>query len=330
MVEDKDVETEVGEEAGVYVNEKGEEIAADERVGRAPTEQKPLIGRDEGHEEEDEEEGEEAAPEGASDEDREAIRERRRKERQQRKQYRKERDAAKDRLISSLQRQIQDMSTRVAQTEQRQMGVDFARLEKELQDAIQTAEEAKNHLKTAAESNDGTGVADATELYYAARRKAEYLSGIKQQATKAVRQPAAPQLDPELQSHASQWLTQNKWFNLHGQDEDSSITRVIDNQLAMEGYDPRTKEYWEELTDRLATKLPHRFNGKANGRARSPVGGSGRDAAAGNGAAGNGKFYLSAERVRAMKDAGIWDSEEKRSAMIKKYREYDKQMNKGR
>jgi hypothetical protein len=38
-----------------------------------------------------------------------------------------------------------------------------------------------------------------------------------------------------------------------------------------------------------------------------------------------GGFKLSAERVKAMKEAGIWDDPERRQKMITKYRELDKQ-----
>jgi len=48
------------------------------------------------------------------------------------------------------------------------------------------------------------------------------------------------------------------------------------------------------------------------------VGSSGREASAAYGGT-NRTFTLSAEQVRAMKDAGMWDNAEKRAKMIKRY-----------
>lgn len=54
--------------------------------------------------------------------------------------------------------------------------------------------------------------------------------------------------------------------------------------------------------------------------------GSGRES--GGGAAQNrGGFRLSSERVKALKDAGIWDNPAERAEAVKRFREYDK-MNK--
>ncbi len=326
-----DLELEPAEGSGVYVDDKGSIVEQDERLRQVPEKQKPLISPDddEREEQEDQDEAEEVAR-AHTEEDREAIRERRRKERKLRKIHQRERLENKDRLIASLQRQVQDMSARIAQAEQRQVGFDISKLDRDLQEAIDTANEAKEHLRAAAESADGEGVANATELYYAARRKAEYLAGIKQNLNRAARQPAPVKAaDPELKRHADDWMRRNPWFDLNERDEDSKIAKVIDNQLAAEGYDPRTKEYWDELDDRLSARLPHRYSSSnvngSGGTRRSVVSGSGKNSgtSSGNGAAG--KFYLSADRVKAMKDAGIWDQPDARAKMVEAYRRYDKE-----
>lgn len=53
------------------------------------------------------------------------------------------------------------------------------------------------------------------------------------------------------------------------------------------------------------------------------VTGTGREATGGS-AVRPGEFRLSAERVQAMKEAGIWDNAEKRAKMIKHYAAYDR------
>lgn len=262
-----------------------------------------------------------------SDEEREAIRSRRREERKRKKQAVRERDVAKERLISSLQMQVNDLSEKLSNIDRKQSGTDVARLEEELNQAISTANEAREHLKNAATAQDGEGVAEATELYYTARRRAEYLSGVKQQISKKAQNPA-PQLDSRIVDMASNWMRSNKWYNHSGDDVDSVTAKAVDNQLAREGYDPRTKEYWEELNDRLEDKLPHRF-GKATQRGKTgnsaPVGGSDKDSLSIGGKGGGTKFILSAARVKALQDAGIWDDEAARTKMITKYRDYDRQ-----
>lgn len=55
---------------------------------------------------------------------------------------------------------------------------------------------------------------------------------------------------------------------------------------------------------------------------KAVVAGSGRDS---GGSGKTGTYKLSAERVQAMKDAGIWDNPEKRAEAVKRYREFDKQ-----
>lgn len=263
-----------------------------------------------------------------TDEEREAIRARRREERKNKKKRGHEREQAKDRLISSLQMQLQDVSTRLAQVDKRQSGTDFAKLEEELNQAIATANEAKEHLKNAAKDNDGEGVAEATDLYYTARRRAEFLAGVKQKVVKGAGQ-SGEQLDSRIVQNASKWMNSNSWYRHGGTDTDSVITKAVDDQLVRDGYDPRTPEYWDELNDRLAEKLPHRFKGKPQNRNNTPpVSGSDKDSPSG-GVKTPGKFLLSAARVQALKDSGVWDDPEARARMIERYRKYDKENGKG-
>lgn len=260
-----------------------------------------------------------------TDAEREAIRVRRREERKHRKVVGREREQAKDRLLASLQLQVQELSDRLHHTDRKQSSSDFAKLEEELNQAISTANEAREHLKNSAAAQDGEGVAEATELYYTARRRAEYLSGVRQKITK--QSPEAPQLDPRLVNNANKWLGENKWYNHSGDDVDSVTAKAVDNQLTREGYDARTPEYWEELNDRLASKLPHRF-GKVQGKGGNsspPVSGGDRNSPSGSSGGKTNKFFLSAERVTAIKDLGVWDDEKARNKLIESYRKYDKE-----
>jgi hypothetical protein len=51
--------------------------------------------------------------------------------------------------------------------------------------------------------------------------------------------------------------------------------------------------------------------------------GSGRESSP---ASRPGEFRLSSERVKAIKDAGKWDSQTERQKMIRRYAEYDRSL----
>jgi hypothetical protein len=96
----------------------------------------------------------------------------------------------------------------------------------------------------------------------------------------------------------------------------------IDQALTEEGFNPKTREYWQELDNRLQNYLPHRYTEdnsepvQQRQRPRSAVTSTGRES---SNSAGRNTFTLSPEQVRAMKDAGMWDDQEKRNRMIKRY-----------
>jgi len=111
-------------------------------------------------------------------------------------------------------------------------------------------------------------------------------------------------------------MERNKWFNPNGGDTDSDIARVIDAQLARENYDPASSEYWEELDSRLRERLPNKQK-----RPRSVVTGSERESSP---QASGDSFYVSPERVRALKEAGFWDDPKMRAKMIKQYANWNR------
>ena len=133
------------------------------------------------------------------------------------------------------------------------------------------------------------------------------------------------------------------WYKgVNAADQDSRILSAIDNTMANEGWDPRSPTYWAELESRAKQYLGHRFKGQettqeraagGNGgynptsqpqRPKSPVAGGGSNNFDGGGGGGT-KYRLSAERVKAMKEAGIWEDPKRREGMIKRYQELDKQ-----
>jgi len=63
---------------------------------------------------------------------------------------------------------------------------------------------------------------------------------------------------PEPDELAVDWADNNKWF---GDDEVSTAAALaIDQKLKSEGFDPTTKEFYNEIDKRLQHELPHKFN----------------------------------------------------------------------
>jgi len=263
------------------------------------------------------------------DPQREAIRLARREERNLKKKLHKARTAESNHLITTLQRQNEQMTERLAVLEKRTAGADVARLDKAIEDGHVRLQYAKMKIKEATEMADGTGLADAQEAWYDARRQVESLEALKKRAVAAPNTPAVPKApDPRLKRLAGDWMARNDWYDPNGKDTDSRVAVKIDESLVEEGWDPNTPDYWSELDNRLTKYLPHRYNGgnddqssTQNRRPRQVVTGSGRESS--NSLRPN-EFRLSPERVKAIKDAGRWDSMADRNKMIKKYAEYDR------
>lgn len=280
--------------------------------------------------------GDEAAAANAtSDAEREAIRERRRQERADKKAAQREREDNLRQALVIRDQQIAELSQRVAQQEQRNTTADLAQLDATIKRSADSMAYYKGVIQEATSKQDGAAVAEATERMILARGEAERLLGIKRSlTTQTSSQPQA--LDPRVKSFAETWIRDNPWYDPSGKDEDSDVALTIDKRLVADGFDPRTPTYWDELNKRVAKYLPHHaprpergHNGSnpPQGRpaSRTPVAGSGRESGAQGSSSSNGSTYqLSAARVQALKDAGVWDDPKSRAEHIKNYREYDR------
>lgn len=283
---------------------------------------------DESDQDDEHDEGgdEQEADGGDSDEDpeREAIRERRRAERQAKKRHRQEKEESYRRELAARDRVIEEMSERLSQVERKSSGSEMAQLDNAIKQAGAAYQHFRDVLKNAVEAQDGEAAVQAQERMAIAQRRFEDLNRVKTAYGQRQQQPQA--LDPRMLNHAQGWMEQHNWYDPSGRDQDSRVVLTLDNQLASEGWNPTTPEYWEELNSRVKKYLPHRFsggnirnNGKPQAR-KSPVAGSGRDSASGK----EGTYKLSADRVNALKDAGIWDDPAQRAEAIKRFREYDR------
>lgn len=283
----------------------------------------PEEGNDGGNDQSRSESRDDAGDEDHPD-DTDAVRAARRARRRSKKDLIRKTNEEKDVRLQMLQRQNEEMAARLSQVERRTQGADMARLEKAIDDEQVRVEYHRMKLAEATSAGDGQAAVAAQEALYDARQKVDQLNQMKRQADR----PAddGPRIDPSVQRHAAQWIDRNGWYKPDLGDTDSRIAKVVDEELVKEGWNPGTADYWDELDSRLQKRLPHRYNESSNRQdsptrtPRNTVGSSGREASAAYGGT-NRTFTLTAEQVRAMKDAGMWDNPEKRAKMIKRYAE---------
>jgi len=268
---------------------------------------------------------EEAAADPQADEDHEddteAIREAKRARRRAKKQFQREQQKEKDLRFNQLLKQNQELMQRLSAVENRTHGSELARIDKAIDDQAVRINYAKMKIAEATQNQDGAAMTEAQDLLYEARRAHEALNNLKRQAAQPKQRPMQGP-DPLLKSYAEKWMSRNSWYDPNKSDEDSAIAFAIDERLAKEGWDPRTQDYWDELDSRLQKRLPHRYTEDEQDepvvrRPRSVVTGSGKESVPNRG--GKNSFVLSAEQVRAMKDAGMWDDLAAREKMIRRY-----------
>jgi hypothetical protein len=271
-----------------------------------------------------------ADDEGETEDDRERIREARREERKLKKELAKQREASAKHKISALEKRNEELARRLAAVENTAASYQFAQIDKAVEDESTRVEYAKMKMLQAAQSGDAAAQIDYLEQLTEAKQRLQQVQHYKKQQleqAKAPKQNVPNELAEEVQQNATRWLRKNSWFDPQARDTDSKIAKVLDQELAADGWDPADPEYWEELDNRLSARLPHRYTSKGGNTKRS-AGPTASSRAANASSAKPGTITLSRERVNAIKDAGAWDDVEKRNKMIRAYASYDR-ANKG-
>jgi hypothetical protein len=272
-----------------------------------------------------------AAEEQSEDEnDREAIREARREERRLKKELAKQREASSKHKISALEKRNEDLARRLAAVENTAASYQFAQIDKAVEDEATRVEYAKMKMLQAAQSGDAAGQMEYLEQLTDAKERLRQVQQYKKQQLNEAKLPKQNVPNPiteDVQRNASEWLKRNSWYDTQARDTDSRIAKVIDQELAADGWDPSDTEYWEELDNRLQSRLPHRYTAKGGNNKRS-AGPTASSRVANTNSAKPGTITLSKARVDAIRDAGAWDDVEKRNKMIRAYAKFDRE-NKG-
>ena len=225
----------------------------------------------------------ELAEGGEIDADAEAIREAKRAKRKARKEYHKQVAAEKDTKLHLLERQNQELLERLAVVEKRTQGSEIARINKAIEDQEGRILYAKQKIKEATETGNGELLTSAQEMWYDAKKNYEALENLKKQSVAVPQQRTIQAPDVTVQRYASDWMMDNPWYDPNGRDPDSKVALTIDQAMADEGWNPKSPDYWDELDNRLAKYLPHRYIGEVESvspstrRPRNVVTSSGRE-----------------------------------------------------
>ena len=252
--------------------------------------------------------------------------EEKRAQRQNRKFRRRAAIEHKERELAFLRAENEEFKRRLLSVEKQTSQFNVNAVDQKLSEALNEAQLAERIMAKAIEQGQGEDVTKALQIRDAALERARQLKAAKEEAEKPIPE-AKPGKDPRVAAYAQEWIKMNDWYDPSGKDEDSAIVKVIDQRLAAEGYNPATEDYWVELDNRVARRLPHRYGEEAVEKPKQaakrggpPVGGKREYAPPST----RKEVYISPERKQALIDAGVWDNPELRQRYIKRYAEYDR------
>lgn len=285
--------------------------------------EEPVEGSEAEDADDDDDEGDERLGDSEDDSDEEISRSRSHVKRQKQRERRLRAKEHADRELSELREQNNTLLRRVSAIEGNTLASNVNAIDQRIAQAQADVKQAESIIARAVEAGNGDDVATAMRLRDEAQYEAQQLWQQKQQVEQVRQQHANPGPDPRVVSYAKEWMDANPWYDPNGRDEDSAITKVIDNQLASEGYSPKDADYWHELTRRVASRIGDDEAGtrQSPSKRKAPPTGTTREYAP---VSTKREIYVTPERKQAMIDAGIWDDVSRRNQMLKAYQAYDK------
>lgn len=311
------------------LNEKDDdEIVIVETDGETPKEETPPAAEAEDEDDADDDSEEERM--GVSEDDSESDivdkTARNRDSRQKRRQIQKAAKERAQRELALLRQQNSELMKRMAALEGNTLSQNAAAVASQYQMAVNEARQAEAIMAKAVEAGNGEDVAVAIRLRDEANQRAQALAAQYHRVEAAAKQAVQPKTDPRVQTYAQQWLSANPWYDPSARDEDSAITKAIDDAMAREGWNPAEPDYWHELTRRVSARLNPAGSAPANdeprgGKRKAPPTGNTREHAP---VSTKNEVVVTAERKQAMIDAGVWDDPVARKRYLKAYQEYDR------
>lgn len=288
---------------------------------------------DEGDEDERLTSEDEGADEGQPDSGKPVRRRETHAERRERHRKARERD---ERERNFLRREVQRLGQKTELLESVVGRNRVEGLDERLNEELQRAEQAERIEAAAIKANNGEDAVKARRIREEALAKARQLYDEKQQLSRtAPNNQPVPNLPPYA-GHVKQFVEDKPWFSFNSADPDNAVVMALDNQVASEGYDPMSPEYWAELDRRVKERLPHKFGSVDDSRQddadddeppqrrttrKGPPVGAGRTHVP---ETTRTQVYISPERKQAMIDAGVWDDPQLRQRYVKRYAEWDR------
>ena len=219
----------------------------------------------------------------------------------------KQRKEKEEKLLLAEQ-QIQKLQEQLNSQDKKLKDTEIASLtnqEKSLQQQLKNSEEA---YKSAYDSGDKDKMLEAQKAIADATTKLQFVDAKRwyQQDQQSKQKQEQPQQQQQTQqrvkpnSLAIEWKEDNEtWFQ-----KDPIMTQgalVINEQLLQEGFDPNTKEFYNEVTRRIKKEFPHKFGEQDDPiKPAQVVAGKSRTSAS-----SKGKIRLSQEDVRLAKKMGV-------------------------
>ena len=219
----------------------------------------------------------------------------------------KQRKEKEEKLLLAEQ-QIQQLQEQLNSQDKKLKDTEIASLtnqEKSLQQQLKNSEEA---YKSAYDSGDKDKMLEAQKAIADATTKLQFVDAKRwyqqdQQSKQKQEQPQQPQQAQQRvkpNSLAIEWKEDKEtWFQ-----KDPIMTQgalVINQQLLQEGFDPDTKEFYNEVSRRIKKEFPHKFGEQDDPtKPAQVVAGKSRTSAS-----SKGKIRLSQEDVRLAKKMGV-------------------------
>jgi hypothetical protein len=285
-----------------------------------PPEEETKAEEPEVEEDEDDDDDEEDARLAESDDDHDEEVSKNQKRRQKRREVQKRAKEAAQRELETLRQLNADLIRRVSAIETHTANSNAQTLEQKLAQAVAEVQQAEHVIAKATEQGNGDDVVAAMRIRDQAIYEAQRLNAAKQEFEQTRQQAAQPQANPTVVNFAKQWMDANPWYDPQGGDRDSALTKGIDNELAREGYNPASREYWEELTARVSEAIGGNDEPKAKPRRKAPPTGGTREHAP---VSTKKEIYVTPDRKQAMIEAGVWDDPVLRQRYLKAYQAYD-------
>jgi hypothetical protein len=250
------------------------------------------------------------------------FKQRRRDQKRAQKERARKMRFERERVIAAQNAELRELRSAVADLQGARAQGQGQNIDAHLRAVQAHLAQAEQAMADAVDTGDGQAMRNALHQRDRAQAEIYRVQNLRAQQQHRQQQPTQPQVDRITQAYVKDFQEANPWLDLSGKDADSKKMLEIDQQLANEGLIPSDPNYWAELEARGADALPHRFRGGRapdTRRGGPPVGGRSQGQSV-----GKQTVRLTAERVKTLKDLGVWGTPEAKG-YIAEFAKYDRE-----